>query len=130
MRKTPQIPRDVFFANPAPPPPEPVAAPVAAVAAAPLPAPVPPVPVAVAPVVAPAPVATIPEPPAVPVDEDKIQVTVYLTPQTAKRLEALRFHLLNEHNVKVSKSALTEYAIGHLGDDLAALALVFAMGER
>lgn len=120
MRKTPQIPRDVFFANPAPPPPEPVAAPVAAVAIAPLPSPV----------VASAPVPTIPEPPAVPVDEDKIQVTVYLTPQTAKRLEALRFHLLNEHNVKVSKSALTEYAIGHLGDDLAALALVFAMGER
>jgi hypothetical protein len=59
-----------------------------------------------------------------------MQVTVYLTPQVAKRLEALRFHLLNEHNVKVSKSAITEYAIASLSDDLSELALFFAIGER
>lgn len=129
MRKMPQIPRDVFFANPAPAvvpsaPAEPavVALPPALVPLVPEPQ--------VAPIPQPGPMVVVPEPLPVPVDEDKIQVTVYLTPQTAKRLEALRFHLLNEHNVKVSKSALTEYAIGHLGDDLAQLALIFAMGER
>lgn len=113
MRKMPQIPRDVFF-GPAAAEQEPVAA--AAAEAAPAPQPV---------------------LRAVPVEEDKVQVTVYLSPQTAKRLEALRFHLLNEHNVKVSKSAIAEYAITHIDDDLAPLAQFFAtsaargsMGER
>jgi hypothetical protein len=104
VRKMPQIPRDVFFGPAAAP--EPEAEPAEAV-------------------VAPPPVLR-----AVPVDEDKVQVTVYLSPQTAKRLEALRFHLLNEHNVKVSKSAIAEYAITHIDDDLVPLAQFFAMGER
>lgn len=110
MRKMPQIPRDVFF-GPAAVEEEP-----AAVVAAATPA-----------------VAETAPPPvlrAVPVDEDKVQVTVYLSPQTAKRLEALRFHLLNEHNVKVSKSAIAEYAITHIDDDLAPLARFFGIGER
>lgn len=129
MRKMPQIPRDVFFANPAPPAAEPVAVQPEPIAPAPVVPPPVPEPIA-APPPQPAPVAIAPEPLPPPLEENKIQVTIYLTPQTAKRLEALRFHLLNEHNVKVSKSALTEYAIGHIGDDLAELALVFAMGER
>ncbi|MEN6642127.1 MAG: hypothetical protein ABFE08_06740 [Armatimonadia bacterium] len=107
MRKTPQIPRDVFFggstpAAPAAAPDEPV---VAGIAAPPL------VPVA-------------------PVEEDKVQVTVYLSPAAAKRLEALRFHLFNEHNVKVSKSAIAEYGIANLGEDLAPIAEYFRVGER
>lgn len=119
MRKTPQIPRDVFFgdpatAEPAAPAPEPIVAP----AIAPIPQPAAPVPAPVA--VAPPPV----------IEEDKIQVTVYLSPQIAKRLEALRFHLLNEHNVRVSKSAIAEYAISNVEDDLAPLAQHFAIGER
>lgn len=103
MRKMPQIPRDVFFGPSAAEQAE--DEPTGAVTPAPAPRPV-------------------------PVDEDKVQVTVYLSPQTAKRLEALRFHLLNEHNVKVSKSAIAEYAISHLDDDLTPLAQFFAMGER
>lgn len=63
-------------------------------------------------------------------DAEKVQVTVYLSETTAKRLEALRFHLLNEHNVKVSKSAIADYAISQLGEDLTQLAQFFAMGER
>ncbi|MHB8996321.1 MAG: hypothetical protein ACYC63_13840 [Armatimonadota bacterium] len=119
MRKTPQIPRDVFFGDPATAEPvAPVAEPVVAPAITPLPQPLTPVAPPVA--VAPAPV----------VEEDKIQVTVYLSPQIAKRLEALRFHLLNEHNVRVSKSAIAEYAISNVEDDLAPLAQHFAIGER
>jgi hypothetical protein len=102
----PQIPRDVFFGEPA------------AVEA-----------VAEQPVSAPPPVSEPVVPPAT-VEEDKVQVTVYLTPLIAKRLEALRFHLLNEHNVRVSKSAIAEYAIGNVDEDLVLLAQHFVMGER
>ena len=118
MRKMPQIPRDVFFGEPA-------------AAEAPVEAPAP----ASTPVRVPVPEPVAPPPPTpvtppVAVEVDKIQVTVYLSPLIAKRLEALRFHLLNEHNVRVSKSALAEYAIAHVGDDLAALAQDLTMGER
>jgi len=65
-----------------------------------------------------------------PVEESKVQVTVYLSEAVAKRLEALRFHLLDEHDVKVSKSALAEYAISQIGDDLEPLAQHFRVGER
>jgi hypothetical protein len=61
-------------------------------------------------------------------DEDKVQVTVYLSHAAAKRLEALRYHLLDEHNVKVSKSAIAEYAISQLNDDLAPVAEYFLGG--
>jgi hypothetical protein len=64
------------------------------------------------------------------VEEDKVQVTVYLSPQMAKRLEALRFHLLNEYNVRVSKSALAEYAISQIAEELKPLADHFRRGER
>ena len=59
------------------------------------------------------------------VEESKVQVTVYLSEASAKRLEALRFHLLDEHNIKVPKSAIAEFAINQLGDDLAPLAAHF-----
>ena len=66
-----------------------------------------------------------------PVEEPKVQVTVYLAESTAKRLEALRFHLLNEYNIKVSKSAIADFAISRLGTDLGPLAEHFSvMGER
>jgi len=65
-----------------------------------------------------------------PVEESKVQVTVYLSEAMAKRLEAVRFHLLNEHDVKISKSALAEYAISQLSDDLEPLARHFRVGER
>lgn len=94
MRKTPQIPRDVFFGAAA----------------------------NEAQVMAPLPVR--------PVEEEKIQVTVYLSPAAAKRLEVLRFHLLDSHDVKVSKSAIAEYAISQISDDLAPVAEYFRVGER
>jgi len=62
------------------------------------------------------------------VGEDKIQVTIYLSEAAVKRLEALRFHLLNEYNLKLSKSALAEYAILRLGEDVEALARQFGGG--
>lgn len=65
-----------------------------------------------------------------PADESKVQVTIYLSEAMAKRLEAVRFHLLNEHDVKTSKSALVEYAVSQIGDDLESLARHFRMGER
>lgn len=63
-------------------------------------------------------------------DSNKVQVTVYLSEATAKRLEVLRFHLLNDHDIKVSKSAIAEFAITQLGDDLEALVRFFGVGER
>lgn len=117
MRKTPQIPGDIFFGR-APEPPPSVPAEVAAPAEVPAPAPAEPPP-------APATIAAPPPPAA----EEKLQVTIYLTPRTVRQLEALRFHLLTDYNVKVSKSAIAEYALNSLGDDLAPLADFFAMGE-
>lgn len=64
------------------------------------------------------------------VEESKVQVTVYLSEAMSKRLEAVRFHLLNEHDVKISKSAIVEYAIGQLGEDLEPVARHFRVGER
>ena len=96
MRRTPEIPRDVFFGEPA-----------GADETAPA---------------APRPLR--------PAEPSKVQVTVYLAEPVAKRLEALRFHLLDEHDVKVSKSAMAEYAISQIGEDLEPLARHFRMGER
>jgi len=64
------------------------------------------------------------------VEEGKVQVTVYLSEAMAKRLEVIRFHLLNDHDVKVSKSAIAEYALSQIGDDLEPLARHFRVGER
>jgi len=47
---------------------------------------------------------------------EKIQVSIYLTKPTAKILDAVRFKLIYEHDVKVSKSDLAEFAISRLGD--------------
>lgn len=98
MRKTPEIPRDVFFGGGAAEEPTEAAA--------------------------------TPRPTPHPVEESKVQVTIYLPEMTAKRLEILRFYLLNEHNVKVSKSAIAEYAINQLNDDLTEMARFFRVGER
>lgn len=117
MRKPAEIPRDVFFgdtpaATPAPTTPAPAASP-------------PP------PTTTPAPAA-----PAAPVpvtdegDEAKLQVTIYLSESMAKKLEAVRYHLLTDHNVKVSKSAIAEYALSQIPADLTPLAHHFAVGER
>ena len=65
-----------------------------------------------------------------PLEESKVQVTVYLSESTAKRLEVLRFHLFNEHDIKVSKSAIADYAINQIGDDLTPLVEHFGVGER
>jgi len=65
-----------------------------------------------------------------PTEENKVQVTVYLSEAMAKRLEIVRFHLLNEHDIKVSKSAIAEYAIAQLSDDLEPLVRYFGVGER
>jgi len=65
-----------------------------------------------------------------PMEENKVQVTVYLSEAMAKRLEIVRFHLLNEHDIKVSKSAIAEYAIAQLSDDLEPLVRYFGVGER
>ena len=98
MRKTaPQIPRDVFFGEApqpaAPPPPAAESVPVAS--APPEAAPR----VSAPPEVSAPPPATVVAAPTVarPVEDDKVQVTIYLSPTAAKRLEGLRFHLLNEY---------------------------------
>jgi len=93
VRKSPEIPRDVFFGAGAEEAPAAAATPLRAGRA---------------------------------VDEAKVQVTVYLSEAAAKRLEALRFHLLNDHNLKVPKSAIAEYAITALSDDLAPLVTHFS----
>jgi hypothetical protein len=100
VRRMPEIPRDVFFGDTAETPAE--AAPAATAAPRPL----------------------------RPLEESKVQVTVYLSEAMAKRLEAVRFHLLNEHDVKVSKSAIVEYAVASLSEDLEPVARHFRVGER
>lgn len=101
MRRNPEIPRDIFFGSASEAEPEPAAP------------------------------ATVPPPglrTARATDEGKVQVTVYLSEAVAKRLEVLRFHLLNEYDIKVPKSAIAEYAIAQLGEDLAPLAAFFGRG--
>ena len=87
MRRTPEIPRDVFFGGSGGEEQSAAQAPLAVR----------------------------------PLEENKVQVTVYLSESTAKRLEVLRFHLLDEHDLKVTKSAIADYAINQLGDDLTPL---------
>lgn len=45
---------------------------------------------------------------------EKLQVSVYLTKPTARKLDAVRFQLQYDHDVKLSKSDLAEFAIGRL----------------
>lgn len=48
----------------------------------------------------------------------KRQISVYLTKPTAKKLDAVRFRLEYEHDVKLSKSDLAEFAIGRLDTNI------------
>ena len=52
----------------------------------------------------------------------KVQVTVYLSVETAKELERARFELLTKHNVRAAKSAIADYAIARAAADVDALA--------
>lgn len=45
---------------------------------------------------------------------EKLQVSVYLTKPTARKLDAVRFQLQYDHDVKLSKSDLAEFAISRL----------------
>lgn len=59
----------------------------------------------------------------------KVQVTVYLSEETAKELEWARFELLSKHNVKVPKSAIAEYAITMATLDIEAMASALGGGK-
>ena len=63
------------------------------------------------------------------VSSQKVQVTIYLSEQTAKDLERARFELLNKHNLKVPKSTIAEYAIATAIRDLDAMAHVLEDGR-
>ena len=52
----------------------------------------------------------------------KVQVTIYLTEDGATRLEKARFELLSKHNLRVSKSAIAEYAVSQAAGDVDAMA--------
>lgn len=49
---------------------------------------------------------------------EKLQISVYLTKPTARKLDAVRFQLQYDHDVKLSKSDLAEFAIGRLDRNL------------
>lgn len=48
----------------------------------------------------------------------KSQVTVYLTDQAINALEKCKFELLTKHGLRVSKSAIAEYAITRSAGDV------------
>ncbi len=48
----------------------------------------------------------------------KRQISVYLTKPTAKKLDAVRFQLEYDHDVKLSKSDLAEFAISRLDTNI------------
>jgi hypothetical protein len=52
----------------------------------------------------------------------KVQVTVYLSEEVLRELERARFELLSRHHVRASKSAIAEWAIAQAGADLGAMA--------
>lgn len=110
MRKTPEIPQDVFFdepkAAPAPKPAKPQAVTTAKVQAVKTARP--------RAVKAPA--------------GQKVQITIYLTDEAAKSLERARFELLSRHNLRIPKSSIAEYAITRAVQDLDALAQGLAEG--
>jgi len=103
VRKTPPIPQDVFFQEPAPATPAPAAktASTQTVKAS--------------------------RPHAVkPAKLQKVQLTLYLSDATAKDLERARFELLARHNLRVPKSAIAEHAIALAVQDIEALAAALA----
>ena len=52
----------------------------------------------------------------------KVQVTIYLSEETARELERARFELLTKHDLRAPKSAIAEWAIAQATADLDALA--------
>lgn len=106
MRKTPQIPQDVFFEEPAAP--------------------------ASAPAVKTAQTQAVKTAKPLKVktsQRHKVQLTLYLTDATAKDLERARYELLTRHDLRVPKSTIAEHAIALAVRDLDALARALAAGE-
>lgn len=99
MRKTPQIPQDVFFQEPTPATPTPAVGTAQSQAV------------------------KTSKPQAVkPSKLQKVQMTVYLSDATAKDLERARYELLSRHNLRVPKSTIAEHAIAVAIRDLDTLA--------
>ncbi len=65
------------------------------------------------------------EPPRV----EKLQISVYIEPSTARLLDEMRFTLQYEHGHKASKSALVDYAIRCLSADIERLVAAAEAGE-
>lgn len=66
-----------------------------------------------------------PEPPRV----EKLQISVYIEPATARLLDEVRFALQYEHGHKASKSALVDYAIRNLSANMERLVAAAEAGE-
>jgi hypothetical protein len=107
VRKTPQIPQDVFFQEPTP--------------AAPAPAPT---------TTAKPQTTKTARPQAVKTsNSQKVQITLYLSDATAKDLERARYELLTRHNLRVPKSTIAEHAIAAAVRDLESLAQALAADQ-
>ena len=59
----------------------------------------------------------------------KVQVTLYLSEAAAKELERVRFELLSKHDVRASRSAVAEQALLQAGEQLETLAEALRAGE-
>ena len=66
-----------------------------------------------------------PEPPRT----EKLQISVYIEPATARLLDEMRFSLQYEHGCKTSKSALVDYAIRKVSADIENLVAAAEAGE-
>lgn len=72
----------------------------------------------------------VPAPPeAEPPRMEKLQISVYIEPATARALDEMRFSLQYEHGYKTSKSALVDYAIRNLSADMEKLVAAAEAGE-
>ena len=60
---------------------------------------------------------------------EKLQISVYIEPGTARLLDEMRFSLQYEHGHRASKSALVDYAIRNLSADMAKLVAAAEAGE-
>ena len=56
------------------------------------------------------------------VSSQKVQVTIYLSKQAAQDLEKARFELLAKHDLKVPKSLIAEHAIIQAAADIDSIA--------
>ena len=60
---------------------------------------------------------------------EKLQISVYIEPQTAKTLDELRLALQYDYGKKASKSALVDLAIRHLAQDMERVVRAADAGE-